>query len=127
MPDPNPTICYGVRCEDCPQPMPERLTATITNDSSCECADGQTVELAYNATLIAWMGSAEICGVTWPLVLECFSAGTGFQLCVNCGSGQCFSTQPRNCDPLVIMYNFPAMYTQCCEGQAGYTTITITE
>lgn len=129
-----------------PNPFPATLTLTLTNISNCDCIDGQTITLTWNATDAEWQGTgterdgdcmADI--AIWEL--SCSDDETlpvnscrDFLLSMAGGLGSCvsvndFANPGCACDPLFLEFTINATGIGCCNPIPGAGTIlaTITE
>ena len=141
-----PPGCDEFPCEICLIPGPKccssnniakDLTATISNNSGCSCADEQTISLAYRPDPQDWFGSGAFCSKTVDLTLSCTVDGGGcsdFRLDVRfadaCNSGGEFTPSGTGCTCTPLNIPFEAINVDGCCGVASTganVTITITE
>lgn len=120
----------GLQRNCCPNPIPETLTATIVNDSGCECMDGISGTLVHDVVDDEWRGTITVprctgdfeidltleCGELIPSGnCRCFSLGT---VEASCDSGR-LDVSPDSgcsCDPLSLTFG---VYSSDCGGDCG--------
>ena len=87
----------GLQRNCCPNPIPETLTATLLNDSGCECLDGISTTLVHDVMEDRWEGTITVPRCTGDfkidLTLECNAI-------IPSGNCRCFSldTSEATCD-----------------------------
>lgn len=136
-------FCGGL-CGTCCDPMPETLTATLTDAGGCPGLTGQTLTLTYDPNRLnlagthhgGWYGKATICSSTFEFFLWCSSSlnniwkldliGSSY----NCTAGEGTRTMTFfDCEPFeveTLQGTDPAACPYCCN-LSGQYKITITE
>jgi hypothetical protein len=119
---PNPSGCCGVVVDCCEGEVADHLTATIDSVSGCECADGQSIALAWDGQ--AWSGIKSICGQSWRLSLDC--GGDLWALLLTDCDHQSLSPSVVQCEPLLLEFAGWELIT-CCAGSPSTVNIVVTE
>lgn len=119
---PNPSGCCGVEIDCCGGHVADHLTATINSVSACECADGESIPLAWDGE--AWTGEKAMCGQIWQLELDCGGDLWG----MNIKGCEFHTMSPLNvrCDPLLLEFDGWEL-TTCCGGWSSTVNIVVTE
>lgn len=119
--------------ECCDVPIPDTLTATITDISGCSCLDG--VELTLNHEVVSmtdvWYSDPQsLCGVSVELKLSCISYASNWLITLVCDSGlgdsQDFVVE-TSCNPFAISTNLDTSSLGNCGSCFGQLTVSITE
>lgn len=119
--------CTIIKC--CPDPLPRRLFATITDFGNCACGDGVVIAMRYSDAQGIWIGTGDFCGTptTLRLYAVCDEFGIVFELSVDGACTIVRATSAHNCPPDFQTSNFFAagQFDDCCGGVGTSVQVVI--
>lgn len=114
-----------IQTECCDEPIPQTLTAVLSNfGGTCDCING-TRELTYDSTSQRWLWEGDLCGAPGFAEFWCDGGTWWFQI-GNTGETAAGEATVVSCDPFEVTFDpFDASAAALCDGdQIGSVVIT---